>query len=72
MSLSQNPAYEKALRIDDRLKEIEISAYLDSLDRTDKLLIRDTVYLFCGGVESKEEKAISKILKAKAKNERGF
>ena len=40
----------------------EISTYLNNLDRTDKLLIRDTVYLFCGGIESKEEKAISKIL----------
>ena len=40
----------------------EISTYLNNLDRTDKLLIRDTVYLFCGGGESKEEKAISKIL----------
>ena len=42
--------------------EEEISTYLNNLDRTDKLLIRDTVYLFCGGIESKEEKAISKIL----------
>jgi len=61
MGLSQNPGYEKALRIDNRLKEVEIFTYLNSLDLTDKLLIRDTVYLFCGG-ESKEEKAISKIL----------
>ncbi len=45
-----------------KLKE-EISTYLNSLDLADKLLIRDTVYLFCGGSESKEEKAISKILK---------
>ena len=42
--------------------EEEISTYLNNLDRTDKLLIRDTVYLFCGGGESKEEKAITKIL----------
>ena len=62
MSLSQNPECEKALRLDNRLKEIEISTYLNNLDKTDKLLIRDTVYLFCGGVENKEEKAISKIL----------
>jgi len=62
MSLSQDPEYEKALRIDNRLKEEEIFTYLNNLDLTDKLLIRDTVYLFCGGVESKEEKAISKIL----------
>ena len=62
MGLSQNPGYEKALRIDNRLKEVEIFTYLNSLDLTDKLLIRDTVYLFCGSGESKEEKAISKIL----------
>ena len=67
MGLSQNPEYEKALRIDDRLKEEEIFIYLNNLDLADKLLIRDTVYLFCGGVESKEEKAISKILKVKVK-----
>jgi len=46
-------------------EEEEISTYLNSLDRTDLLLIRDTYYLFCG-IESKQEKAITKIL-----NERG-
>ncbi|MBA7572962.1 hypothetical protein ES695_00305 [Candidatus Atribacteria bacterium 1244-E10-H5-B2] len=45
--------------------EEEIFTYLNDLDLVDKLLIRDTVYLFCGGVESKEEKAISKILEEK-------
>jgi hypothetical protein len=44
-----------------KLKE-EISTYLDSLDLADKLLIRDTYFLFCGGNESKQEKAITKIL----------
>ncbi|MBA7576868.1 hypothetical protein ES708_18710 [subsurface metagenome] len=44
-----------------KLKE-EIFAYLNSLDLADKLLIRDIYYLFCGGVESKQEKAITKIL----------
>ena len=63
MSLSQNPECEKALRIDNRLKELELFDYLNSLDLADRLLIRDTYYLFCGGGESKEEKAISKILK---------
>ena len=42
-------------------EEEEISTYLNSLDRADLLLIRDTYFLFCGG-ESKQEKAISKIL----------
>jgi len=60
--LSPGLEYEKALRIDNRLKEVEVSTYLNSLDRTDRLLIRDIYYLFCGGGESKEEKAISKIL----------
>jgi len=46
----------------------EISTYLNGLDLTDRLLIRDIYYLFCGGVESKEEKAISKILGEKVKN----
>jgi len=63
MGLSQNPEYEKALILDNHLKEIEISTYLNGLDKTDKLLIRDTYYLFCGGAESKEEKAITIILK---------
>ncbi len=40
-----------------------IFAYLDSLDLADKLLLRDQYYLFCGGIESKEERAITKILK---------
>lgn len=61
VSLSDDLEYEKALRIDNHLKEIEISTYLNNLDRTDKLLIRDQYYLFCGG-ESKEEKSITKIL----------
>jgi len=43
-----------------KLKE-EISTYLNSLDLADKLLLRDTYYLFCGS-ESKEEKAITRIL----------
>ncbi|MBA7560507.1 hypothetical protein ES695_03560 [Candidatus Atribacteria bacterium 1244-E10-H5-B2] len=43
--------------------EEEISTYLNSLDLADKLLLRDTYYLFCGGSESKQEKAISKIIK---------
>ncbi|MBA7553222.1 hypothetical protein ES705_45811 [subsurface metagenome] len=66
MGLSQNPEYEKALILDNHLKEIEIFDYLNSLDLTDKLLLRDTYYLFCGGIESKEERAITRIL-----NERG-
>ena len=65
MSLSDNPEYEKALRIDNRLKELELFDYLNSLDLTDKLLLRDQYYLFCGS-ESEGEKAITKIL-----NERG-
>jgi len=65
MGLSQNPEYEKALRIDNRLKELELFDYLNSLDLTDKLLLRDTYYLFCSGSESKEEKAITKILKGR-------
>ncbi|MBA7515719.1 hypothetical protein ES705_07762 [subsurface metagenome] len=44
-----------------KLKE-EITTYLDSLDLADKLLIRDTYYLFLGK-ETEEEKAITKILK---------
>jgi len=40
----------------------EIFIYLNNLDRTDKLLIRDQYYLFCGGNKSKQEKAISKII----------
>ena len=71
MSLSDNPEYEKALRIDNRLKELELFDYLNSLDRADLLLIRDTYYLFCGGNESKEEKAISKILKEDRRNPSG-
>ena len=63
MSLSENPEYEKALRIDNRLKELKLFGYLNSLDLVDLLLIRDTYYLFCGGGKSKEEKAITKILK---------
>ena len=63
MGLSQNPECEKALILDNHLKEIEISTYLNSLDKTDKLLIRDTYYLFCGN-ESKEEKSISRIIKS--------
>ena len=66
MSLSDDLEYEKALRIDNRLKELELFDYLNSLDLADKLLLRDTYYLFCGS-ESKEEKAITKIL-----NERGL
>ncbi|MBA7519204.1 hypothetical protein ES705_11279 [subsurface metagenome] len=65
MSESQNPECEKALILDNHLKELkeeEITNYLDSLDRTDKLLIINTYYLFCGGNESKEERAISKII----------
>jgi len=62
MSLSQNPEYEKALRIDNRLKELELFDYLNGLDRTDLLLIRDVYYLFCGGNKSRQEKAITKIL----------
>ena len=62
MGLSQNPECEKALILDNHLKEIEIFDYLNSLDLTDKLLIKNTYYLFCGGNESKQEKAISKIL----------
>ena len=65
MSLSQNPEYEKALILNNHLKEIEIFDYLNGLDLADKLLIRDIYYLFCGGLESKEEKAISKILEEK-------
>ena len=64
MSLSDNPECEKALILDNHLRELkeeEITNYLDSLDLTDKLLIRDTYYFFCGN-ESKEEKAISKII----------
>ena len=61
MGLSQNPECEKALILDNHLKEVEIFAYLDGLDRTDKLLIINTYYLFCGN-ESKEERAISKII----------
>lgn len=64
MSESQNPECEKALRIDKRLKELELFDYLNSLDLADKLLIRDTYYLFCGN-ESKQEKAITKILEEK-------
>ncbi|MBA7498310.1 hypothetical protein ES704_01045 [subsurface metagenome] len=67
MSLSQNPEYEKALRIDKRLKEVELFDYLNSLDLADLLLIKDTYYLFCGGGESKEEKAISKILEERGR-----
>lgn len=63
MSLSPGLESEKALRIDNRLKEMEISDYLNGLDKTDKLLIRDICYLFCGGGKSKEEKAITRILK---------
>ena len=44
-----------------KLIYIEIFDYLNGLDRTDKLLLRDTYYLFCGS-ESKEEKAISEML----------
>lgn len=62
MSLSQNPEYEKALILDNHLKEVEIFDYLNSLDLTDLLLIRDIYYLFCGGFESRGEKAISRIL----------
>ena len=47
-------------------EKVEIFNYLNSLDLADKLLIRDTYYLFCGS-ENKEEKAITKIL-----NERGL
>ncbi|MBA7546241.1 hypothetical protein ES705_38626 [subsurface metagenome] len=65
MGLSQNPEYEKALRIDNRIKEVELFDYLNNLDRTDLLLIRDTHYLFCGGDESRAEKAITKILKGR-------
>jgi hypothetical protein len=46
-------------------EEEEISAYLNSLDLADKLLIRDIYFLFCGGSESKEEKALTKILKGR-------
>ncbi|MBA7698630.1 hypothetical protein ES703_107309 [subsurface metagenome] len=42
--------------------EEEISTYLNNLDRTDKLLIRDIYYLFCGGIVSRGERLISKIL----------
>ncbi len=45
-------------------EEEEIFNYLNSLDRTDRLLLRDIYYLFCGN-ESKQERAISKILKGK-------
>ena len=65
MGLSDNPEYEKALRIDKRLKELELFDYLNSLDLADKLLIRDTYYLFCGGGESRGEKVITKILKGR-------
>ena len=41
----------------------EIFNYLNSLDLADKLLLRDQYYLFCGN-ESKEEKAISKIIES--------
>ena len=44
-------------------EEEEIFTYLNGLDRTDLLLIRDTYFLFCGGGESRQEKAITKILK---------
>ncbi|MBA7565680.1 hypothetical protein ES708_07365 [subsurface metagenome] len=44
-------------------EEEEIFNYLDSLDKTDKLLLRDTYYLFLGK-ETKEEKVISKIIKS--------
>jgi len=63
MGLSPGLECEKALILDNHLKEVEIFDYLNNLDLTDKLLIRDTYYLFCGGSESKEEKAITKILK---------
>ncbi|MBA7617435.1 hypothetical protein ES703_24749 [subsurface metagenome] len=62
MGLSQNPEYEKALRIDKRLKELELFDYLNGLDRVDLLLIRDTYHLFCGGNKSKQERSITKIL----------
>ncbi|MBA7516030.1 hypothetical protein ES705_08075 [subsurface metagenome] len=44
-------------------EEEEIFDYLNSLDKTDKLLLRDTYYLFLGK-ETKEEKVISKIIKS--------
>ena len=62
MSLSENPEYEKALRIDNRLKELKLFDYLNSLDLADKLLLRDQYYLFCGGSKSKAEKSITRIL----------
>ena len=46
-------------------EEEEISAYPNSLDRTDLLLIRDTYYLFCGGNKSEHERNITKILKGR-------
>ncbi|MBA7582543.1 hypothetical protein ES695_10395 [Candidatus Atribacteria bacterium 1244-E10-H5-B2] len=42
-------------------EEEEISTYLNSLDRTDLLLIRDTYYLFLGK-ETKQGKVISKLI----------
>ena len=61
MGLSPGLEYEKALILDNHLKEMEIFDYLNSLDRTDLLLIRDIYYLFLGK-ETEEEKAITRIL----------
>ena len=63
MGLSPGLEAEKALILDNHLKEIEIFNYLDGLDKTDKLLIRDTYYFFCGK-KTKEEKAISRIIES--------
>ncbi|MBA7570218.1 hypothetical protein ES695_01265 [Candidatus Atribacteria bacterium 1244-E10-H5-B2] len=66
MSLSPGLEAEKALILDNHLRELkeeEITNYLDSLDLTDKLLIRDTYYLFLGNLSMQEE-AISKIIKS--------
>ncbi|MBA7519060.1 hypothetical protein ES705_11134 [subsurface metagenome] len=71
MGLSQNPEYEKALILDNHLKEIEIFDYLSSLDLTDKLLLRDQYYLFLGE-ETKEEKVVSEIIETIKKKKGGL